>query len=156
MAKVTIRPAVAADFDALLKMDQECFPEGVSYDAKELSYFISHTGTETIVLEEDGTVVAFLMVEIHAYSKSATLITLDVQEHFRRKGYAAQLLQRAEALLQAQGIQKCILQVDVGNQAALSFYRTRGFEKVRMLPKYYANGNDAYLMVKRLPSSAQA
>ena len=38
----------------------------------------------------------------------------------------------------------------VTNHAAIDFYKKHGFGKVRTLRHYYANGNDAYLMVKQL------
>ena len=148
MAKTLIRHAVSTDFDTLLDIDQASFPGGVAYDAAELSYFMNLNGAETIVLEEDGKIVAFLVLEVHRTRRSGTIVTLDVVEAHRRKGYGAQLLQRAEDILIDLGAEAYDLQVDVTNHSAIAFYKKQGFRTMRTLRRYYANGNDAYFMVK--------
>jgi ribosomal-protein-alanine N-acetyltransferase len=150
MAKTLIRHAVGTDFDTLLEIDQASFPGGVAYDAVELSYFMNRHGAETIVLEEDGKIAAFLVLEVHRTRRSGTIVTLDVREAHRRKGYGGQLLERAEDILIDLGAEAYDLQVDVTNHSAIAFYKKQGFQMVRTLRRYYPNGNDAYLMVKEL------
>jgi ribosomal-protein-alanine N-acetyltransferase len=150
MTKTLIRHAATADFDTLLEIDQASFTRGVAYDAAELSYFMNRNGAETIVLEEDDRIVAFLILEVHRAGRSGTIVTLDVRETHRRKGYATQLLNRAEDILLRYGVEAYDLQVDTTNRAAIKFYKKRGFHTVRTIRHYYANGNDAFLMVKEL------
>jgi [ribosomal protein S18]-alanine N-acetyltransferase len=150
MAKTLIRHAVSGDFDTLLEIDQASFTRGVAYDAAELSYFMNRSGAETLVLEEDGQIVAFLVLEVHRTRRSGTIVTLDVRETHRRNGYGTQLLARAEDILLEYGAETYDLQVDVKNRAAIRFYKKQGFETIRTLPRYYANGNDAFLMTKQL------
>jgi ribosomal protein S18 acetylase RimI-like enzyme len=150
MAKTLIRPASAADFNTLLEIDQASFPAGVSYDAVELSQFMNEEGAETLVLEEDGQIVAFLVLEVHRTRRSGTIVTLDVRDGYRRKGYGTRLLTRSEEILSDIGVEAYDLQVDVNNQSAIRFYKKHGFQTVRTLRRYYANGNDAYLMIKEL------
>jgi [ribosomal protein S18]-alanine N-acetyltransferase len=148
MMKTLIRHAVPADFESLLAIDVSSFPGGVAYDATELAYFMNHEGAETIVLEADGKIVAFLIMEIHRNRRSATIVTLDVCENERRNGYGTQLLRRSEEMLIDFGVEGYDLQVDVTNTGAIAFYKKHGFTTVRTLRRYYANGNDAFLMVK--------
>jgi ribosomal-protein-alanine N-acetyltransferase len=150
MPKTLIRHAVGEDFHVLLEIDEASFPRGVAYDANELAYFMNRDGSETIVLEEDSSIVAFLIMELHRNRRSATIVTVDVRENVRRKGYGSRLLLRAEEILKDYGIEFYDLQVDVSNRKAILFYKKYGFNIVRTLRRYYANGNDAYLMVKDL------
>ena len=150
MPKTLIRHAVDADFKVLLEIDEASFPRGVAYDANELAYFMNRDGSETVVLEEDGKIVAFLIMELHRNRRSATIVTVDVRENCWRKGYGSRLLMRAEEMLRDYGIELYDLQVDVSNGQAILFYKKHGFTIVRTLRNYYANGNDAYLMVKEL------
>jgi ribosomal-protein-alanine N-acetyltransferase len=154
MVKTLIRHAVTGDFDTLLEIDEASFPGGVAYDAVELSYFMNRDGAETLVVEEDALIVAFIILEVHRNRRSATIVTLDVRETHRRSGYGTQLLSRAEEILTDYGVEFYDLQVDVTNRGAIVFYKKHGFENVRTLRRYYANGNDAYLMVKELLKDA--
>jgi ribosomal-protein-alanine N-acetyltransferase len=150
MTKTLIRHAISADFETLLEIDEASFPGGVAYDAAELAYFMNRDGAETIVAEVDGEIVAFLIMEIHRTYRTATIVTLDVRNGHRRKGHASQLLKRSEEILADYGVECYDLQVDVTNRGAISFYKKHGFTTVRTLHNYYANGHDAYLMVKEL------
>jgi len=150
MTKTLIRHAIPADFESLLAIDVSSFPGGVAYDATELAYFVNHERAETIVLEADGKIVAFLIMEIHRNRRTATIVTLDVCENERRNGYGSQLLRRSEEMLIDFGVEAYDLQVDVTNTGAIAFYKKHGFTTVRTLRHYYANGNDAFLMVKEL------
>jgi ribosomal protein S18 acetylase RimI-like enzyme len=153
MAKTRIRPALDADFPLLLEIDAASFPDGNAYDASELSWYMNRAGTETLVLESDGTVAAFLIVETSRKQQSATIVTVDVRAEFRRRGFATALLDRTEAVLRKKAVERCRLPVDVGNTPAITFYEGRGFRKVRRLPRYYTNGADAWLMIKTLRPS---
>jgi ribosomal-protein-alanine N-acetyltransferase len=89
-------------------------------------------------------------MEVHRNHRTATIVTLDVRESHRRTGLGTDLLKRSEEILGNYGVEAYDLQVDVTNRGAISFYKKHGFRTVRTLRNYYANGNDAYLMVKEL------
>ena len=150
MTKALIRHAIREDFETLLEIDESSFPGGVAYDANELAYFMNREGAETLVVEEAGEIIAFLIMEVHRNRRTATIITLDVREQHRRSGYGTLLLKRAEEIFLDYGIEMYDLQVDVTNSNAVGFYKKHGFAVVRTLRNYYANSNDAYLMVKEL------
>ena len=150
MAKTLIRHAVSADFRSLLEIDETSFPGGVAYDAAELSYFMNHEGAETLVAEVEGRIVAFLIMEIRKGRRSATIVTLDVREKDRRNGHGSLLVKYSEKILVDYGVETYDLQVDTTNLGAIAFYNKHGFHMVRTLKNYYANGNDAYLMMKEL------
>jgi len=156
MAKTVIRHAAREDFETLLEIDEASFPGGVAYDANELAYFMSRTGAETIVAEEDGEIIAFLIMEVHRTRRTATIVTLDVRENYRRNGYGTRLLLRTEEMLDDYGVEIYDLQVDVTNRNAIRFYKKHGFNVVRTLLNYYANGHDAYLMTKELGARKHA
>ena len=153
MAKTLIRRARNADFPRLLAIDQASFPPGVAYQSEELFYFITRPEAETIVLEHDRKIAAFLIMDLNLRRSMATMITLDVLRDYRQRGYGSRLLQRSEEILMHAGIQRYELQVDVENKEAISFYKKHGFRKVGTLKRYYANNHDAYVMVKTLPAS---
>jgi len=151
MAKTIIRHATSEDFPVLLEIDTASFPKETAYDSNELSYFMNQTGAETIVLEQAGRVAAFLIVEIDHRKRTGTVVTLDVREDSRRLGYGSQLLQKAEEIVSEKDAWQFRLQVDVNNTGAITFYEKHGFQITRRLNNYYADGHDAWLMLKTLP-----
>lgn len=151
MAKTIIRHATTADFPVLLEIDTASFPEETAYNSHELAYFMNQTGAETIVLERSGAVAAFLIVEVDHRKKTGTVVTLDVREDSRRLGYGSRLLQRAEQIVTEHEAWQFRLQVDVNNEGAIAFYEKHGFQRIRKLYHYYADGHDAWLMIKTLP-----
>jgi ribosomal protein S18 acetylase RimI-like enzyme len=152
--KTLIRHAIAADFPTLLSIDEASFEKEIAYDSAELTFLIQRPGAETFVLEEDGVIAAFLLMEVNRRRKRATLVTLDVRRERRRNGFASQLLRHSENILQEYGVQNYDLQVDTRNDGAVSFYEKHGFTTERRLKKYYPGGHDAWQMVKRLLTDA--
>lgn len=134
----------------LLSIDQACFPPEIAYDFLDLKHMMARPGAETLVLEEDGGICAFLLLDVDVRRKTATLITLDVLEAHRRKGYASALFSRSEEILRGYGVGRYELQVDVNNHGALAFYRRNGFLQERLLRKYYPGSRDAWQMIKKL------
>ena len=111
MTKTLIRHAVTRDFQSLLEIDEASFPGGVAYDAAELAYFMNRHGAETIVAELDGTIMAFLIMEVHRTHRTATIVTLDVRETHRRTGLGSELLKRSEEILTDYGVEAYDLQM---------------------------------------------
>ncbi|GGL68837.1 GNAT family N-acetyltransferase [Halocalculus aciditolerans] len=68
------------------------------------------------------------------------------------EGLGRALLERGLAVLAAQNVRSVKLEVRRSNQAALSLYRDHGFEYLRTLPRYYSDGEDAFVMICRLPN----
>jgi ribosomal-protein-alanine N-acetyltransferase len=149
--KTLIRHSTSKDFPVLLSIDQACFPPDVAYDYMDMKHMMSRPGAETLVLEENGEIRAFLLIDIDHRRKSATLVTLDVLEAHRRRGYASTLFSRSEEILKSHGVTHYSLQVDVRNDAAIAFYRKNGFKEERLLRKYYPGSRDAWQMTKKLP-----
>jgi len=151
--KTLIRRAADADFKTLLSIDEASFEREIAYDHAELSFLMKRPGAETFVLEEEGTIAAFLLMEVNRRRRRATIVTLDVRSDRRRKGFAADLLRHSENVLRGYSVETYDLQVDLRNEGALAFYQKHGFQFERRLKKYYPGGHDAWQMVKKLLQS---
>jgi ribosomal protein S18 acetylase RimI-like enzyme len=152
--KTRIRHATGRDFQTLLGIDEACFPPEIAYDAWELRQMMNRSCAETLVLEEEGSILGFLLLDADRRRGAATLVTLDILSEHRRRGLATVLLSRSEEILAERGIQTYILQVDVKNEGAIAFYRRNGFEAASLLRNYYPGNRDAWQMIKRLPSAS--
>lgn len=151
-AVTVIREFRPEDFETLWRMDQECFPAGISYSKPELRAYIRSRGTFTLVgtQQPDGEPTGFIVA--HA-ATTGHIITIDVAPAARRTGVGSVLLRAAEERLIAAGAHAVGLETAVDNLSALSFYKRHGYSVIRTWPRYYSNGVDALVMKKKLAGS---
>src|SRR2546429_7302968 len=94
---LTLRSYGPRDFAALHKLDQSCFPAGISYSKITLRYFLTLPSADCVVAEDGGRIVGFIVSEENP--PLAHIITLDVDAKHRRHGVASALLETLEGNL---------------------------------------------------------
>ena len=146
---IEIRDFRPDDFEALWRLDQECFPPGVSYSKQELKAYIRSRGTFTLVAVDSGKNRTRGFIVAHAGS-TGHIITIDVSPRSRRERVGSTLLAAAEDRLRTAGAQTVGLETAVDNLSALAFYKKHGYSVVRTWPRYYSNGVDALVLKKEL------
>jgi [ribosomal protein S18]-alanine N-acetyltransferase len=147
-----IRDLQPEDFESLWRMDQECFPPGISYSRQELSAYIRYRGAFTLVaINQQEQIEGFIVAKTGA---TGHIITIDVGPQARRSGLGSLLLKVAEDRLRAAGCVAVGLEAAVDNLGALSFYKRHGYAVIRTWPRYYSNGVDALVLRKSLNRAA--
>lgn len=143
-----IRDFQSEDFEVLWRMDQECFPPGISYSRQELKAYMKYRGSFTLVAtnQQQG-IEGFIVAKSGAIGH---IITIDVGPQARRSGVGSLLLKGAEDRLLATGSAAVGLETAVDNITALSFYKRHGYAVIRTWPRYYSNGVDALVLKKSL------
>jgi len=151
---MTLRAYEPHDFAALYRLDQSCFPAGISYSKTTLRYFLTIPSADCVVAVEGGKVAGFIVSEENP--PLAHIITLDVEERYRRRGVGTALLEKIEANLAARGVRSILLETAITNEAAVAFWQRHGYRIEAMLKRYYLGKLDAYEMRKILPATANA
>jgi ribosomal-protein-alanine N-acetyltransferase len=170
----TIRDFQPSDFETLWRIDQDCFPPGISYSRAELKVYMRRRGAFTLVAAEaapstpattpaqsgesgkhsppiasaNPAQAGFLVAE--ADRGSGHIITIDVTAAARRSGVGSLLLRAAEDCLRTAGCRAVELETAVDNVSALSFYKRHGYSVIKTFPRYYSNGVDALVLQKEL------
>ncbi len=157
------------EFETLWRIDQQCFAPGISYSRLELATYLQRPGAFVLVADSSEvdapsessshkqpskTAVGFIVAETGSRGHGH-IITIDVLRHVRGVGVGSQLLQAAEHRLRGGGCHAVVLETAVDNKAGLSFYKRHRYTVIKTLPRYYANGVDAFVMKKDLLSPAQ-
>src|SRR5690242_6807953 len=150
---ITLRSYEPHDFAALHRLDQACFPPGISYSKTTLRYFLTLPSADCVIAEESGRIVGFTVSEENP--PLAHIITLDVTEKHRRLGVGTALLQQLESNLAARGVRSILLETANDNEAAVAFWKRRGYRIEATLKRYYLGRIDAYEMRKILPGARQ-
>jgi len=99
----------------------------------------------TFLVAELGQHLAGYIIGVKMGDKTL-IVSLAVHPLYRRRGVGASLVQRLMERLPSSVTE---IQVRPSNAAALGFYPTLGFERKQVIPRYYANGEDAVVMVRR-------
>jgi ribosomal-protein-alanine N-acetyltransferase len=152
----TVRDFRPVDFETLWRLDQECFPPGISYSRAELKLYMRRSRSFTLVAEDTesvtgkGLVAGFIVAEADGRSHGH-IITIDVSASARRFGVGSLLLRAAEDRLRAAGCGSIELETAVDNSSALAFYKRHGYSVIKTFPCYYSNGVDALVLQKDLP-----
>jgi [ribosomal protein S18]-alanine N-acetyltransferase len=137
----------------LWRIDQKCFPQGISYSRQELRAYMRRRGSFTLVAtdEREGKIAGFIVT----YSgRTGHIITIDVIAAERRTGLGSRLLTAAEDRLRSAGSEAVGLEAAVDNTVALLFYKRHGYSVVATWPRYYSNGVDALVLSKQLGSKS--
>ena len=142
------------DFAALHKLDQSCFPAGISYSKTTLRYFLTLASADCVVATDGIHIAGFVLSEENP--PLAHIITLDVDQRQRRNGVGTALLQQLESNLTARGVRSVLLETAIDNEAAVAFWQRHGYRIEAILKRYYLGRLDAYEMRKILPAAATA
>ncbi|MEM1764016.1 MAG: GNAT family N-acetyltransferase, partial [Candidatus Jordarchaeales archaeon] len=71
------------------------------------------------------------------------------------RGIGRMLLERGLQAMRKYGAEEAVLEVRVSNEPAISLYKKIGFVVVKTIKGYYHDGEDAYLMCKKLVEESE-
>jgi ribosomal-protein-alanine N-acetyltransferase len=112
-----------------------------------------------VVAEEDHTIVGYIMCRIEVglsnmglggLIRKGHVVSIAVLPQARRKGVAQALINTALDGMRFYKAKQCYLEVRVTNDAGVALYKKLGFEVSRTVHGYYSDGEDAYVMSKKL------
>jgi ribosomal protein S18 acetylase RimI-like enzyme len=152
-----LRPYRPSDFEALLAMDQACFPKTIAYGRSEMKIYLQSEGSHCIVAEipgpaTPGVLAGFILTE--RSREFAHVITLDVLERFRRQSIGSLLLHAAEREAASCGVACMYLETATTNKPAIALWKKHGYRETGTIENYYGRGQNAFEMIKpmrRLP-----
>ena len=148
---VQLRSYLPSDFETLYRIDQACFPRGISYGRFEMKVYLRTRGSYCLLAESGGQVAGFILAELAP--DEGHIITLDVLEEYRRQGIGTLLLSAAEKEMTLRGGQSMVLETATTNEAAIALWKKRGYHELGILESYYGQGQNAFRMGKQLAAT---
>ncbi len=120
-------------------------------DAWPRKYFLElyHDCRDFFVVAKVGGRIAGYAVAC-SEKRDAEIASLAVHPDYRRRGVAHALLRHTLRALAAAGVRRVELMVRTGNTAGAQLYRGLGFRRVRLVPRYYEDGGDGFLMARAI------
>jgi [ribosomal protein S18]-alanine N-acetyltransferase len=146
------------DLQGVMQINRVCLPENYT----DFFFMDLHQRyPETfIIAEENGEMAGYIMCRIEVglsnygfggLIRKGHVVSIAVMPQHRRKGIAQALINRALEGMQYYKAKQCFLEVRVTNDSGISLYKKLGFEVTRTINGYYSDGEDAYVMTKRIP-----
>ncbi len=147
-AGCTFRKATLEDIPDIYRIETLCFKD--PWDYKSMIEMMTVFLTSFIVAEADGRIIGFGAgaVEETGQEKYGHVCNLAVSPEMRGLGIGRLLLRKLEREFFLEGCTACSLEVRTSNTSAHSFYERIGYEDVIVFGGYYADGEDAIVMMR--------
>jgi ribosomal-protein-alanine N-acetyltransferase len=136
------------DVEAMCALDAACFAEVFRFSQTAMRRFVEAKKAKVVVVEDAGELAGFCVV--HMEGAVGYVVTIDVDERWRRKGVGGELMRRVEAEVREAGGVAMGLHVAVANRVAITFYEREEYERVGREEGFYGEGGDAELYRKEL------
>jgi ribosomal-protein-alanine N-acetyltransferase len=154
-----LRKFLPDDLQNVMQINRVCLPENYTdFFFMDLHQRFPET---FIVADSNGEMAGYIMCRIEVglsnygfggLIRKGHVVSIAVMPPYRRKGIAKALINRALDGMQFYKAKQCFLEVRVTNDIAISLYKKLGFEVTRTINGYYSDGEDAYVMTKKLPN----
>lgn len=161
-----VLPLTLLDVRACWELDQRCFVGAEVYDMPTFRLLLSSPDSVSYkVVDQQGAMKGFLVGMVDRdfsdgrgrgrLTGSGHVIAVGVAPESRQRGYGRWLMNAAEHGFQRRGASIVHLEVHVTNAPACRLYERLGFVATQRMERYYANGDDAFKMVKALSHSGR-
>ena len=147
------------DLQGVISINLKCLPE--NYSSQFFIELYEHYPKTFIVAEADAQIIGYIMCRIETgisefkrpifgIAHKGHIVSIAVIPEYRRQGVGKELINQAMQRMPEYGATECYLEVRTTNEAAVKLYKRLEFEIVRRISGYYYDGEDAYVMARKL------
>ncbi len=141
-----IRKAIISDIQYLTKLEKDLFQDDAWTYSDFEEQITQNPYASIYVYQFEKKIIGYIDLWI-AY-ENAEIANIGVDKNYQRKGIASDLLSFCMEKVNTARCDNITLEVRISNFSAISLYEKFGFKKVSIRKNYYADGENAYLMVK--------
>lgn len=152
-----LRKFTPDDLQNVMQINRVCLPENYTdFFFVDLHQRFPET---FIIAEENGKIMGYIMCRIEVglsnfgfggLVRKGHVVSIAVLPQYRRRGVAKAIINKALEGMMYYKAKQGFLEVRVTNESAISLYKNLGFEITRTINGYYSDGEDAYVMTKKL------
>lgn len=147
------------DLPYVIRINEAVLPENYPFYFYEMLY--RNYPRAFLVAKVGEKVVGYVMSRVEhslhmsgflpSFIKRGHIVSIAILPEYRRRGIGTELMIRVLSSLEnVYGCKEVYLEVRVSNRPAIEFYRKLGFRIDHVIRHYYKDGEDAYVMVKKL------
>jgi len=133
---VTLRTAISADLDDIMRLERASFPTDAWSEALMAGELASPHGRYVVDVEA-GRLVGYGGVRAVEGAADADIQTIAIAEDARGHGRGRALLRELLGAARSRGAREMFLEVRADNPGATALYLSEGFVEVGRRPRYY-------------------
>ena len=145
-----IRPAVRADLNALIALEETCFDSDRLSPRSFRRFLKQPLDLLLVAVTDTGELYGYGLLLQRRGTHLARLYSLAVSPRARGQGVGRALLRALEEASRPFDCRFIRLEVRTGNEGAIALYQAEGYRPIGQRAGYYEDGGDALLMEKRL------
>lgn len=153
----TLRPFRTDDLEEVMSINRACLPE--NYSPYFFMNLFERYPFAFIVAAQEKSLAGYIMCRIETgfssfsllgISKKGHVVSIAVLPKFQHKGIGSALMKETMKNMRLYKAKECYLEVRISNISAVGMYKKLAFDIVRTIRRYYADGESAYVMAKKL------
>jgi len=157
LESIKIRKYKPDDLQQVMQINRVTLPE--NYTDYFFMDLYERFGETFIVAEENGQIVGYIMCRVEVglsnlglggLMRKGHVVSIAVLPQARRKGVATALMNAAVEGMRFYKSKQAYLEVRITNDVGIRLYKKLGFEVSRTVGGYYSDGEDAYVMSKKI------
>jgi ribosomal-protein-alanine N-acetyltransferase len=157
----TLRKFEPDDLKHVVSINERCLPE--NYPDQFFMGLHYHAPNAFYVAEYEGEIVGYIMCRVERGIsgfgrmpvKKGHIVSVAVLGSMRNKGVGTALVSAGMEGMMGYGASEFFLEVRKANEEAIAVYEKLGYTVRRVLRGYYRDGEDAYLMVKKVEGASE-
>ncbi len=150
--KYRIIPLDQKNLEEVIKLNLRCFSNGENYTEATFKHLLTAPNILGYkIITSEKRMVGFIFIAV-SNETIGHITTVGIAPEHRKRGLAKKLLEHAEKALKKRNYDSAVLEVRVSNYIAQNLYHQLGYTIIQKINRYYADGEDAYLMAKALHS----
>lgn len=146
---VNIRYMTSSDIPLVVEFDKLIFGHTLGSETLRIE-LDENPFAHYFVMEKEGTDEFLGMISLWIDTPNAQILNLYVLPPYQEHGLGRRLMDFALDYVKSYEVEEMTLEVRPSNVKALSLYEQFGFKQVAIRRNYYENGEDAFLMYKRM------
>jgi len=146
--EIEIRKVQLSDLDEIYKIEQENFIHCWSKEFIQFNIQLPEYIRKFYVAVKENKIVGYIVCWLS--DKTAHIYNISIKKEVQNLGIGSCLLEYLLEELKKDGFKTVVLEVRKSNSKAINLYKKFGFAEVKVLPKFYPDGEDAIYMIKNL------
>lgn len=140
---LVIREMTERDMDHVFNIEAGIFPD--PFDARRLDIMRRWFPSACLVAEKNGKIVGYILATLRSPTLGHILSVAVIEEE-RGKGIGSALIRKSMEIMKSRGASAVRLEVRTDNMKAIKLYKKMGYKIDQLIPDYYSDGSDAYVM----------